>query len=324
MAEPVRLGFIGCGGNARGHIGRVATDPNAQIVAVCDVVEELAAKTAAEHNAKAFTSHKAMLDAGGLDAVYISIPVFAHGEPEMDAMDAGLPFLVEKPVAINLELAQRIAARVRETNTLTCAGYQLRYTNSARSTKAFLADQTVGMAVGRYWCPTGRGAKTWLRTFAQSGGQIVEQATHTVDMMRFLCGEVVEVYSTQANRTLKDIDCADHTVTTLTFASGAVGCLTTCWAFDGWDGNIVDIFFDRYRLTWGAGQAAVSPECEGFAVATDPEPTIDQVFVEAVRTGDGSAILSTYDDAVKTLAITLAANDSARDGQPKRVGINAV
>ena len=112
MADHVRLGFIGCGGNARGHMGRVAEDANARIVGVCDVVAEAAQQSAAAHQAQAFTSHKAMLDACELDAVYISIPVFAHGEPELDAMDAGVPFFVEKPVAISLELAQRIAAEL--------------------------------------------------------------------------------------------------------------------------------------------------------------------------------------------------------------------
>ena len=320
MADQVRLGFIGCGGNARGHMSRCAEDPSAEIVAVCDVVEAQAEQSAEAHGARAFTHHKAMLDACELDAVYISIPVFAHGEPELDAIDAGLALFVEKPVAIDLDVAQRIGARVRETDTLTCVGYQLRYTRPAGDTRAFLADKTVGMAVGKYWCATGRGQKNWLRTFAQSGGQVVEQATHTIDMMRFLCGDVVEIHSVQANRTLTDIDCPDHTATVMTFASGAVGCITTCWAFEGWDGNIVDVFFDRYRLHWTAGGVEIAPDGAGFAASEGDAPTIDRIFVEAVRTGDRSAILSPYDDAVKSLAVSLAANASAKDGAPKRVG----
>jgi len=321
MAEQVRLGFIGCGGNARGHMGRCAEDPQAEIVAVCDVVAELAQQSAEAHGAQAFTSHKAMLDACELDAVYISIPVFAHGEPELDAIEAGLALFVEKPVAIDMPTAQRIAARIQETNTLSCVGYQLRYTHAAGDARAFLAEQTLGMAVGRYWCSTGRGEKNWLRTFAQSGGQVLEQATHTIDMMRFLCGEIAEVHSIQANRTLTGIDCPDHTATGMVFASGAVGCLTTCWAFEGWDGNIVDIFFDRYRMTWSAGGVAVTPDGAGYQASDGPEASIDRIFVEAVRTGDGSAILSPYDDAVKSLAVSLAANASAADGEPKPVAV---
>jgi len=319
MGEEVRLGFIGCGGNARGHMGQVAKDPHARIVAVSDVAEAAAHKAAEEHGARAFASHKAMLDACELDAVYISIPPFAHGEPELDVIDLGLPFFVEKPVALDLELAQHIAGRVRKTGTLTCVGYQLRYTRAALDTRAFLADKAIGMVAGRYWCGTGRG-DGWLQELGKSGGQIVEQATHTIDMMRFLGGEIIEVYCAQTNRTLKGIDCPDHNVAAMRFASGAVGCLTTCWAFDGWEGNIVDILFDRYRVHWEAGGATIAPECEGFKKEDVPARSIDEVFVEAVRTGDASAILTPYQDALKSLAVSLAANESARDNVPKRVG----
>jgi predicted dehydrogenase len=319
MAEQVRVGFIGCGGNARGHMGRVAELETARIVAVCDVVEETAAKAAEEHGAQPFTNHKAMLDANELDAVYISIPPFAHGEPEMDVMDRCLPFFVEKPVALDLEVAHRIAQRVRETDALTCVGYQLRYTAAALATRAFLADKTVGMAVGRYWCASGRG-DSWLQQLGKSGGQIVEQATHTVDMMRFLVGDVSDVYCIQANRTLEAIDCPDHNVVAMRFASGAVGCLTACWAFEGWEGNIVDILFDRYRINWNAGTPTITPECEEFTLDGVEGASIDQVFVEAVRTGDRSAILTPYEDALKSLAVSLAANQSAADHAPRRVG----
>lgn len=318
MADALRLGFIGCGGNARGHMKQVAGSTTARLVAVCDVAEEPLQAAAAEHDAQPFNNHKKMLDAAELDAVYISIPPFAHGEVENDVMDRGLPFFVEKPVALTLETAQQIAARVRDTNTLTCVGYQLRYTNAARDTQAFLADKVIGMALGRYHCGTGRGTG-WLRTFAKSGGQIVEQATHTIDMMRFLCGDIVEVHSLQANRTLGDIDCPDHGVTALKFANGAIGALTTAWAFDGWDGNNIDIYFDRYRVCWNAGTPTIEPELVDFQIGDAPRKTIDQVFVEAVQTGDRSAILTPYADAVKSLAVSIAANESARTGTPQPV-----
>jgi len=320
MADRVRVGFIGCGGNAQGHMRRVAEDPDAQIVAVCDVAEAKAARAAEQFGATAFTSHLAMLDEAKPDAVYISVPPYAHGEIELDVLDRGLPFFVEKPVALSLELAQRIALRVRETNTLTCVGYQLRYTAAAQATRAFLGGKTIGMAVGRYWCSSGRG-HSWLQQREKSGGQIVEQATHTIDMMRFLCGDVAQVFCLQANRTLKEIDCPDHGVLAMEFASGALGCLTVCWAFEGADANVVDVFFDRYRIAWNAASPAITPECDDFAVDPALGKSIDKVFIEAVRTGDRSAILTPYDDAVKSLAVSLAANASARAGQPKRVGV---
>jgi predicted dehydrogenase len=297
---------------------QVAETTEAEIAAVSDVAEDAAKQAAEPHGAQAFTDHKAMLDACELDAVYISVPPFAHSELEMDVMDAGLPFFVEKPVALTLEAAREIAARVRETDMLTCVGYQLRYTNAARDTRAFLSDKNLGMALGRYHCGTGRGSG-WLQTYQKSGGQIVEQATHTIDMMRFLCGEITEVFSRQVNRTLDEIDCPDHGVTALTFGDGAIGCLTTAWAFDGGDANNIDIYFDRYRIRWNAGAPAIEPELADFQVSDRKRKNIDQVFVGAVASGDRSAILTPYHDAVKSLAVSIAANESARTGQPQPV-----
>lgn len=318
MAEEVRVGFIGCGGNARGHMKRVAQLPEAGIVGVCDVAEEAAQKAAEEYQARPFTNHRRMLDEVELDAAYISIPPDAHGEPELDALERGLALFVEKPVALDLEVAHRIAAAIRQRDITTCVGYQLRYTAAAAAARDLLANETIGMVVGRYWCGSGRG-EWWLQQLARSGGQIVEQATHTVDMMRFLAGEVVEVFCYQANRTLTSIDCPDHNVAAMKFASGAVGCLTACWAFEGWEGNILDVLFERYRLHWDAGGVTITPECPEFSIEGYEGRSIDAVFVEAVRTGDRSAILTPYEDAVRSLGVSLAANNSARTGAPCRV-----
>ena len=58
------------------------------------------------------------------------------------------------------------------------------------------------MVVGKYWCSTGHGdPSAWLRQMNKSGGQLVEQATHTIDMMRYMGGEVESVYAMQANQT---------------------------------------------------------------------------------------------------------------------------
>jgi myo-inositol 2-dehydrogenase/D-chiro-inositol 1-dehydrogenase len=321
-AEMVRIGFIGCGGNARGHMSNLGKLPNARLVAVCDVVEELARRAASETGAEPYTDHRRLLERPDLDAVYISIPVYAHGQPEFDTIERGLPFLVEKPVAIDLDTAREIERRVAEKGLMTAVGYQLRYAGTADRARELLADQRVGLVTGQYWCNSGAGDPTrWLRQMAKSGGQLVEQATHTVDMMRFLAGEVVSVYCASTRRVLTEIDCPDFNAVTLHFASGAVGSLTTSWAYaQDWNhANVVEILFEDSRLRWTYGRLTVARNGSVEEVE-QPGPGIDEVFVNAVQSGDGSAIRSTVSDGVKTLALTLAMNQSAREGQPVRPG----
>ena len=231
MAEQVKIGFIGCGGNARGHMGTISKMEDSKLAAVCDIKEELANSAAKQFGAEAYTDHKKMLERKDLDGIYISIPVFAHGAPELDTMERGLPFFVEKPVAISMEKAQEILEKVEKTKTITCVGYQLRYYGATDVAKEILKDNTVNMVVAKYWCDTGRGdPNTWLRQINRSGGQIVEQATHTIDMMRYLAGEVTEVFALQEQRVLKETDCPDVNALCVKFESGAIGSVTASWA----------------------------------------------------------------------------------------------
>jgi myo-inositol 2-dehydrogenase / D-chiro-inositol 1-dehydrogenase len=320
MAEAVNIGFIGCGGNARGHMRRIVENPEARLVAVCDVVEELASKAADEHGAEAYTDHRKMLGRGDLHAIYISIPVFSHGQPELDTIERGLPFLVEKPVAIDMATAREIEAKVREKGLLTAVGYQLRYAGTADLAKETLAGHRVGLVSGKYWCDTGAGDPTrWIRQMSRSGGQLVEQATHTIDLMRFLGGEITEVYSASTNQVLTEIDCPDFNAISLRFASGAVGSLTTAWSYaQGWgNANVLDILFENAALNWSYGRLTVFRDGK-VEEHTAPTGDIDRTFVEAVKSGSTAAIRSDYSDGVKSLAVSLAMNQSAREDRPIR------
>lgn len=316
--KEVKIGFIGCGGNANGHMNQLAGIEGANVVAVCDVQAERAQSAAEKHNADPYTAHQALLERDDLDAVYLSLPVFVHGQPELDVIERGLPFLVEKPVAINMDIAREIEAAVTEAGLITCVGYQLRYLGSTQITQQILQKRTINMIVGKYWCSTGHGdPNAWLRQMGKSGGQLVEQATHTVDMMRYMGGEVETVFAMQANRYLKETDCPDANSVTLQFASGAIGSLTATWAYAGdWsNANILDLLYEGEMLNWNPSRVSLQEDGE-WVDKTEPSPTIDEVFVNAVRSGDASSILSPYSDAVKTLAISLAANRSAQENRP--------
>ena len=220
-----------------------------------------------------------------------------------------------------MDIAHEIEAAVKKAGLITCVGYQLRYLGSTRITQDILKDKTVNMVVGKYWCGTGIGSPDgWLRQMNKSGGQLVEQATHTIDMMRNLVGEVESVYAMQANRVLTEIDCPDSNSLTLQFSDGAVGSLTAAWAYAGdWsNANVLDILYEQELLNWNPSKVSVRENGE-WVDKTEPGPTIDQIFVEAIRSGDGSEILSPYSDAVKTLAISLAANLSAQENRPVEI-----
>ena len=110
----VRLGFIGSGGNAGRHMRDLATIEGTELVAFCDVVLEKAENAAKKYEGSAYEDYNEMLEKEKLDAVYISIPPFAHSGPERAVIKTGLPMFVEKPVHMNLNDAREIARMVEE------------------------------------------------------------------------------------------------------------------------------------------------------------------------------------------------------------------
>jgi len=321
VADKVRIGCIGCGGNARGHMKRLVELEDADLVAVCDLVQDLADSTAKEVGAKPYTDMNEMLDKEELDAAYISIAVHVHGAPEMAVIDRGLPFLVEKPVARDMKTAREIEKAIADKGIETAVGYQLRYTYGATTAKEVLQGRTIGMAVAKYWCGTGRGNK-WTQQMEKSGGQILEQATHTIDMLRYLVGEIDEVYNAAANRVLGNIDCPDVNGLSMRFENGAVGSMATCWHLDPSDwsnANVVDVLFDANTLHFAGGKLSIHPEIEGVDLEPRETPSIDEEFVKAVKNNDFSSIKSPYADGVKSMAVSIAAIQSAETGKAVKV-----
>ncbi|MGQ9729723.1 MAG: Gfo/Idh/MocA family protein [Candidatus Zipacnadales bacterium] len=315
----IKVGFVGAGGNARGHMSRLTALDGVAITAVCDVNAQRAAEAAAAHAANVYTDHMEMLNAEALDALYISVPPFAHTNAEIEAAGRGIHLFVEKPVHLDIEAALRICEAIDQAGIITCAGYQLRYLDTTQKLKRWLSGKTIGLVTTTRW--GGLPSQPWWRVMEQSGGQLVEQTTHQIDLLRYFAGEVTEVSARYALRTMSDIEnltIPDAQVCWLQFKSGALGiCTTSCMAMEGGGKGDLDILLRSQRLGWAANELFSSPPVPELAGPYTETPNIDYVFIEAIRTNDQSKILSSYFDAVKTLDITLAANLSAeRNGEP--------
>ena len=344
---PVRIGFAGTGGIAASHLANLVRIADAEVVALydvdrerCEVVmrringqQDQAARPGGPEprklQAKVYADYRAMLGEAGLHAVYVCVPPFAHADLELQAIDAGLHVFVEKPVALSLDLARQVAAAIQQKNLVSSSGYQMRYADTTDRARELIEKKAVGMALGFYL--GGLPGTPWWRVQAKSGGQLVEQATHTVDLMRYLLGDVTRVYAAGATRLLKDqqgLDIFDVAVTTLHFASGAIGSIANTSALGGGSAtgapNGVHLILQDQRLeVWGntlkivtASSSNTPGKTEEVRSTTSAMLVQDQAFVEAVGRKDPSRVRSPYIDAARTLAVTLAAEESARTNKP--------
>ncbi|MEM2940650.1 MAG: Gfo/Idh/MocA family oxidoreductase [Thermoproteota archaeon] len=329
--DHVRIGFVGCGGIAREHMKGLVKIPGVEIVSFCDERIEVAQEVSREYGspeAKIFRDAGEMLEKSEMDAVFFCLPPFAHGV-ELEAIKRGIPFFVEKPVAIRLDQARRIARAVEKKKLLASVGYMNRYRSGVNKVRGLLKDDPPILVLGGWVEGTPSSTKNWVIRKEKSGGQIHNQVTHTIDLARFLCGEISEVHAYCARgknkHASKDYNVEDASVVNVRFLNGAVGSFwASCSADAGGGGINLSIYANSTTALFTEWEHSLRLLRKGMEPENiPPEEDIfyieDVVFIEAVRTGDASKIMSPYSDAVKTLRVTLAINESMKLRKPVRI-----
>lgn len=318
----IKLGFIGTGSIAFRHLGHLSKMADVEITAFCSKNVYNAMKAAESFpGARAYARLDDMLDGASLDGVYVCVPPDVHGESEWKLIERSIPFLVEKPLGLDRSVTSKILSAVRSKNLLTAVGYHWRYSQATQIARGLLADRRIGMAIGSW---IGSMPMTgWWRRQSASGGQFVEQTTHLVDLLRYICGEVQEVYASYALRVMQEqlpgTDVPDVGTVSLKLRSGVIASISNAC--------MVPVSRHRIGLELLTDQGALMLEEERlhhitarethvYSNDTPPLASEAMAFVQALRTGDRSLILSDYEDACRTHDITMAANESAASGKP--------
>lgn len=318
----IRVGLVGAGGIAGNHLQNLSENNHVNISAICDIVPENAEKQALRYGAAAYTDFDAMLQQEKLDALFVCVPPFAHGQIEEKAADRGIHLFVEKPVGLDMKTVRSKAEAIRRAGIIAGSGYCLRYLDTVAVAKTFLENRKIAMVRAHYL--TAFVQTPWWIDMAKSGGQLVEQATHTVDLVRFLAGEVNKVYADMALLVMDDvpgIGIPDVGSVNLVFESGAIGHIDTCMIQPDHRTG-VEILGRDFRVALNGASLTIvdNGETANYENAADVYKKQDDAFIEAIRSGRRELILAPYEEALKTLEITLAANDSSRSGMPVSLG----
>ena len=316
----VRVGCVGTGFIAGRHLAALSAMPDVEVVAVADPDVGRAQDVAARYGARAHADGLALLDAEELDAVWLCVPPFAHGALEHEAVARGLPFFVEKPLAVDLPTAVRIDAAVRERGLLTCVGYHWRSLSVVAQAREALGSSPVQLVTGS-WLDSTPAAPWWGRRTG-SGGQLIEQTTHLVDLARLLVGEVATVQAlevTTPRAAWPQADAPTASAVLLRFAGGAVGTITSSCVLDrrhdvGLQLVVEGTLVDLREAALSDHELRVATRDGEHTVRTreDPIAAEDAAFVAALQ-GVGPAPVP-YGEGLRTHAVVCAADASARAG----------
>jgi predicted dehydrogenase len=328
----VKIGFIGAGFIANKHLPGLLKIENAKVVAVSDIIPERAKNTAKKVNATAYSNFEDMLNKEDLDAVYVFTPPFVR-EILVKIAELGLPFLVEKPVALTVDQAKKIEHAIIKSGVLTSVGYMFRYFKTTNYAKKLLEENgPIGLVEGWDHFPmrVQDNAKIndvftvpsdhWLLK-KKGGAQIVESTTHLFDLARYLIGEVSEVYASFGRQLLADVqalDKADVSAVSLKFKNGAIGSITSTLGTRKTDLSTSLKVTAKNAVVEHLGHSGTIKIYEDTHVneiraTVDPFFEEDMTFIQAVATGDDSKIKSSYSDGIETLRVTTAAVEAARE-----------
>ncbi|MCC6490972.1 MAG: Gfo/Idh/MocA family oxidoreductase [Candidatus Hydrogenedentes bacterium] len=315
----IKVACVGCGSIHDLHCRHLNAIPDVKVAGHCDIDEERAKAAARLFGGDAFTDYQAMFEKVKPQAVYVCLPPYAHNGVEESAAGRGIHLFVEKPIGLDRAVTKRVAAAVRQADILCSVAYCFRYSDTVALARQILKGKPISLVSGLWNGVMPR--NWWWRRMDKSGGQLVEQTTHLFDLIRYLCGEIAEIYavsSTGCMTKTEGFDIHDSCVATLRLKNGATGVVASSCVSNHPGRVSLEIVTPDTTLTLQDGRLLVSEagKTTQYAPGLDMYEEETKVFLDAVRTGKRNRIRSTYGDAYKTFALTLAACESIRSGLP--------
>ena len=229
----LRTAVLGCGGFANRHAQNLMSmSEGIELTAFCDHHEWNAREFSEKYTGgkgAIFTDHRELFERGNLDLVAICLPPFAHSDEVEMAAKYGVHILIEKPIALTSEHAWRMVDAAEKAKIKTQVGFMFRFGTAIERLKDLITSGEsgpAGLMSARYFCNSLHAP--WWRDRRKSGGQLVEQVIHMVDLMRYLMGEPVSVYSRQENlfhREVADYTVEDVSATVFGFQDGGIGVI---------------------------------------------------------------------------------------------------
>ncbi|NLI18448.1 MAG: Gfo/Idh/MocA family oxidoreductase [Actinomycetales bacterium] len=223
-----RAAIVGCGDVSVIHVEAIQAIDDIELVAVCDLDPDRLEQASSAWGAAGYTDLHTMIAEARPDVVHVTTPHHQHVQVSIDCLEAGVHVIQEKPIAHTLGEGQRLVDAAAHARSKIGICFQNRYNISSQEARRILDSGELGRIEGAYasvvWSRTPEYylAKPWRGTWDQAGGGVlINQAIHTVDLVQWLMGDVVDVNGNVATRKFPDvIEVEDTADALLTHANG--------------------------------------------------------------------------------------------------------
>ncbi len=347
--DPVRLGLIGMGLIGTPHARTLQKVEECDLVAVADIDEKYR-EPAEKLGANFYRDYQEMITKENLQGVIIATPNHLHAPMGIACAERGLHLLVEKPIALDLVEADRLVDAARRNNVRILVGHQRRFNALVEKAREVVRGGELGKLVGatitwvllkppQYF----EGPFAWRKS--KGGGPILINLIHEIDNLRYICGEIDEVFAVTSNK-VRNFPVEDTAGVAFRFENGAVGsifvsdCAPSLSAYEGTTGEnpLIHHDFGNCYHFFGAKASLLFPQMkklfysdptelgwhypitgQGIKVAQIEDPYVKEFrhFARVVGGEEPSRISG--EDARRTLEVTLAIQRSGETRQPVRL-----
>ena len=337
----VRIGIVGAGAIGRRHVQYCVEEPATALVGIADPASD-AASLAHEFGVPHYRSLENMLDAQRVDGIIVAVPTPLHCKVALTAIRSGIAVLIEKPITEHPAEATELIETANSTGARILVGHHRRHNPIVQQARDIVRTELGQLlAVNVLWAvlkPRSYFEPQWRRV--AGAGPVLTNLVHDVDLLRFMCGEIVNV-TAAASRSARRHEVEDTVAVLLHFASGALGTITGCdaspspWSWDantgenptipvsrensyrflGSDGSLEfpDLHLWRYRID---GEAGWTRPISRESRVVMPEDAYRRQLRHFCRVIDEQEQpLVSAEDARRSLQVTAAILRSAATGQ---------
>jgi predicted dehydrogenase len=226
MNNSVQLAVLGAGVIGKRHIERIIAEPRAELYAVVDP-SPAGQEVASAKGVRWYPNFAAMITTDRPDGVIIATPNQMHVSNGLEAVAAGVPALIEKPIADDIVAGIKLVDAAEKAGVPILTGHHRRHNPTIQRAKAIIDEGRLGQIVtvhGFFWLmkPDDYFDLQWRREIG--AGPVLLNLSHDIDLLRYLCGEVEAVQAFQSNA-VRNYPADETTVVILKFANGALGTI---------------------------------------------------------------------------------------------------
>jgi predicted dehydrogenase len=204
MADKLKLGLVGAGAIAQSYIKAVEDSPVAAWAGIADVRADAAAAAGETMGCDSYRTHEELIDKAGCDAVIICTPPATHAEIALCCLERGVPVLCEKPLAVDVASARAVCEAADRQGVVMAMASKFRYVEDVIRAKSLIASGILGdiLLFENAFTSKVEMSKRWNCNPAMSGGGVlIDNGTHSIDIVRYLLGPIAEVLAVEGRRT---------------------------------------------------------------------------------------------------------------------------